>query len=81
LGAASNGGRGDAEAAIARLGGILAGNVTFSNPTTEELLKRAEDVIRQNQDYLKDFMASVDQLLRRQEQFRAEHPAFGDRYS
>jgi hypothetical protein len=55
--------------------------VTSGNPTTEELLKRAEDVIRQDQDYLKDFMTSVDQLLRRQEQFRAEHPAFGDRYS
>jgi len=43
LGAASNGGRGDAEGAIARLGGILARNVTFSNPTTEELHFVQED--------------------------------------
>ena len=55
--------------------------VTFSNPTTEELLKRAEDLIHQDQEYLKDFSAALDQLQKRQEEFHAEHPAFGSRYS
>src|SRR6266550_7317730 len=56
---------------------ILALTVTFSNPTTEELLKRAEDLIRQNQEYLEDFSAALDHLQKRQEEFHAEHPAFG----
>ena len=54
--------------------------MTFSNPTTEELLKRAEDLMRQNQEYLEDFNAALDQLLKRKAEFQAEHPAFG-RYS
>ena len=59
---------------------ILALTVTFSNPTTEELLKRAEDLMRQNQEYLEDFNAALDQFLKRKAEFQAEHPAFG-RYS
>jgi len=59
----------------------LASKVTFSNPTTEELLKRAEDLIHQDQEYLKDFSAALDHLQKRQEEFHAEHPAFGSRYS
>ena len=53
---------------------------TPTTPTTEELLNRAEDLIRQNQEYLEDFNAALDQLLKRKAEFQAEHPAFG-RYS
>jgi len=51
--------------------------VTFSNPTTEELLKRAEDLMRQNQEYLEDFFAAMNRLLKRQAEFQAEHPHWG----
>jgi len=54
--------------------------VSSSDLTTEELLKRAEDVMRQNQEYLEDFNATIDRLQQRQAEFQAEHPAFG-RYS
>ena len=60
---------------------ILALTVTFSNTTTEELLKRAEDLIRQNQEYLEDFISAMNQLLKRQAEFQAEHPSWGSRYS
>jgi len=50
-------------------------------PTTEELLKRAQDLIHLDQDYLKDFNAAIDQLQKRKEEFQAEHPPFGSRYS
>jgi hypothetical protein len=65
-----------------RKGGVYwRRNVPFSNPTTEELLKQAEDVIRRSGEYLEDFNAALDQLLKRQAEFRTEHPRFGDRYS
>ena len=51
-----------------------------STPTTKELLKRAEDMMREDWEFLKDFNAAVDQLQTKQEKFQAEHPAFG-RYS
>ena len=54
--------------------------MTLNNLTTQELLKHAEDMMREDQEFLKDFIAAVDQLLKRQEQFQTEHPAFG-RYS
>jgi hypothetical protein len=60
---------------------ILASNVTFSNPTTQELLKRAEDLIQQDQEYLENFNAAIDALQKRQAEFQAEHPPFGSRYS
>ncbi len=71
---------------------ILASAVPSHSPTTEELLKRAEDLMREDCAYLKDFNAAVDALQKRQaefpvdqlqtkqEKFQAEHPAFG-RYS
>ncbi len=59
---------------------ILASAVPSHSPTTEELLKRAEDLMREDCAYLKDFNAAVDQLQTKQEKFQAEHPAFG-RYS
>ena len=59
---------------------MLASTVTLNNLTTQELLKHAEDMMREDQEFLKDFIAAVDQLLKRQEQFQTEHPAFG-RYS
>jgi hypothetical protein len=59
----------------------LASNVTFSNLTTEELLELAEDLIHQDQEYLEDFNAAIDQLQKRKKEFQAEHPAFGSRYS
>jgi len=52
-----------------------------STPTTEELLKRAEDVMRRDQEYLENFNAAVDRLLKQQAEFKAEHPPFGSRYS
>jgi hypothetical protein len=55
--------------------------VTVTDPTTEELLKRAQDLIHQDEDYLEGFNAAIDQLLKMQEQFRTEHPRSGDRYS
>ncbi|OLC24718.1 MAG: hypothetical protein AUH71_02335 [Thaumarchaeota archaeon 13_1_40CM_4_48_7] len=60
---------------------ILSSTVTINTPTTEELLKRAEDLMRQNLEYLKDFTAALDQLRQRQAAFLAEHPPFGSRYS
>ena len=59
----------------------IPGTVHSSTPTTEELLKRAEDMMREDWEFLKDFIAAVDQLLKRQEQFQTEHPARGSRYS
>ena len=44
------------------------------SPTTEELLKHAEDLMRQDWAYLKDFNAALDQLQKKQEKFEAEHP-------
>jgi len=43
-------------------------------------IDHSEDLIRQNQEYLEDFNAALDQLLKRKAEFQAEHPAFG-RYS
>ena len=51
------------------------------SPTTEELLKHAEDLMRQDWAYLEDFNAALDQLQKKQEEFQAEHPPFGSRYS
>jgi len=51
--------------------------VTSSHPTTEELLKHAEDMMREDWEFLKDFNAAVDALQKRQAEFQAEHPAFG----
>jgi len=59
---------------------ILASAVPSHSPTTEELLKRAEDLMREDCAYLKDFNAAVDALQKRQAEFQTEHPAFG-RYS
>jgi hypothetical protein len=39
--------------------------VYSSTPTTEELLKRAKDLIRKDQEYLKDFNAAIDQLQKK----------------
>ena len=60
---------------------ILACAVPSHSPTTEELLKRAEDLMRQDWAYLKDFNAALDQLQKKQEEFQAEHLPFGSRYS
>ena len=51
-----------------------------STPTTKELLKRVEDMMREDWEFLKDFNAAVDQFQKKQEKFQTEHPAFG-RYS
>ena len=59
----------------------ILGTVYSSTPTTEELLKRAKDLIRQDQEYLKDFNAAIDQLQKKKEEFQAEHVPFGTRYS
>jgi len=59
----------------------ILGTVRPSTPTTEELLKRAEDVMRRDQEYLENFNAAVDRLLKQQAEFKAEHPPFGSRYS
>ena len=59
----------------------LLGTVHSSTPTTEELLKRAEDLIRQNQECREDFIAAMNRLLKRQAEFQAEHPPLGPRYS
>ena len=59
----------------------LAGSVPSSRPTTEQLLKRAADLMRQYREYLENFNAAVDQLLKLQAEFKAEHPPFGSRYS
>jgi len=56
-------------------------DIIRDNPITEELLKRAQDMIHEDQDYLKDFNAAVNQLRKRQAEFEAEHPGFRDRYS
>ena len=58
----------------------ILGTVHSSTPTTKELLKRVEDMMREDWEFLKDFNAAVDQLQAKQEKFQAEHPAFG-RYS
>ena len=55
---------------------ILASAVPSHSPTTEELLKRAEDLMREDCAYLKDFNAAVDALRKRQAEFQSEHPAF-----
>jgi len=52
--------------------------VRSSTPTTEELLNRAKDLIRQNREYLEHFNAVIDQLHKREEEFQAEHPPGGD---
>ena len=59
----------------------MASNVTFSNLTPEEFLELAEDLIHQDQEYLEDFNAAIDQLQKGKEEFQAEHPAFGACYS
>ncbi|HLC10940.1 MAG TPA: hypothetical protein VJL56_03740, partial [Candidatus Bathyarchaeia archaeon] len=43
----------------------ILGTVYSSTPTTEELLKRAKDLIRKDQEYLKDFNAAIDQLQKK----------------
>jgi hypothetical protein len=55
--------------------------VALNNLTTQELLKRAEDMMREDQEFLKDFNAAINQLQKRQAEFQAEHPDYGDRYS
>jgi len=55
--------------------------VPSTSPTTEQLLKLAEELIHQDQEFLKDFNAAVDQLQKKQEKFQTEHPPFGSRYS
>ena len=55
----------------------LTSAVPSHSPTTEELLKRAEDLMREDCAYLKDFNAAVDALQKRQAEFHTEHPAFG----
>ena len=55
----------------------LAGSVPSSRPTTEQLLKRAADLMRQYREYLENFNAAVDQLLKLQAEFKAEHPPSG----
>jgi len=55
--------------------------VHSSTPTTEELLQRAEDLIHQDQEYLKDFNAAIDELQKMQAELQAEHPPWGSRYS
>jgi len=55
--------------------------VTFSNLTTKELLDLAEDVMREDREYLADFNAAIDRVQERQEEFRAEHPTWGTRYA
>jgi len=55
--------------------------VHSSTPTTEEFLQRAEDLIHQDQEYLKDFNAAIDELQKRQVELQAEHPPWGSRYS
>ena len=57
------------------------GTVHSSTPTTEELLNRAKDLIRQNREYLEHFNAVIDQLHKREEEFQAEHLPWGTRYS
>jgi hypothetical protein len=52
----------------------ILGTVHSSTPTTEELLKRAKDLIRESGEYLENFNAAVDQLQKAQAEFRAEHP-------
>src|SRR3989442_4672439 len=59
---------------------ILASAVPSHSPTTEELLRRAEDLMREDCAYLKDFNAAADAFQKRQAEFQTEHPAFG-RYS
>ncbi len=60
---------------------ILASAVPSHSPTTEELLKRAEEMMRQDWAYLENLNAALDQLQKTQEKFEAEHPPFGSRYS
>jgi len=55
--------------------------VPSHSPTTQELLKRAEDAMCQDWAYLENFNAILDQLQKTQEKFEAEHPPFGSRYS
>ena len=54
--------------------------MSSSDLTTEELLKRAEDLMHEDREYLEDFNAAVDTLQKKQAEFQAEHPPFG-RYS
>jgi len=46
--------------------------VPSHSPTTEELLKHAEDLMRQDWAYLKDFNAALEQLQKNQEKFAEE---------
>jgi hypothetical protein len=50
-------------------------NTRDGQPTSEHLL------MRQNQEYLEDFIAAMNQFLKRPAEFQAEHPDYGDRYS
>src|SRR5213593_2221991 len=45
-------------------------DIIRDNPTTEELLKRAQDMIHEDQDYLKDFNAAVNQLRKSRQSSR-----------
>ena len=56
-------------------------DIIRDNPTTEELLKRAQDMIHEDQDYLKGFQRCRKPTPKRQAEFEAEHPGFRDRYS
>jgi hypothetical protein len=44
-------------------------------------LLRLLNFCRVDQEYLKDFNAAIDQLQKKKEEFQAEHPPFGSRYS
>src|SRR5207249_12019125 len=53
---------------------ILASAVPSHSPTTEELLKRAEDLMREDCAYLKDFNAAVDALQKGRQSSRLNTP-------
>ena len=59
---------------------IFASRLDSQRHILASAAKRAEDLMREDCAYLKDFNAAVDQLQTKQEKFQAEHPAFG-RYS
>jgi len=61
--------------------GVYFWHRAFQHSATEELLNRAKDLIRQNRAYLEHFNAVIDQLHKREEEFQAEHPPWGTRYS
>jgi hypothetical protein len=46
--------------------------VTLNNLTVQELLKHANDMMREDREFLKDFNAAVDQLQKKQAEFQAE---------